>query len=118
LRLEVADNEARALDDPERGERADDIERVIEESPVVGYSGEALHLKEVIAQHVVPQAVNLAILGEESMASNVEAEPIVAFRPSDATHLVRLLQKNGAYTPLDKLVGSGQTRGSSPDHDD
>ena len=62
----------------------DRLERVIEELAIVVDPAQSRSSDEVAAQDLPPRALTSLLFGEESVAADIEAVPLVLVRPADA----------------------------------
>ena len=69
---------------------------------------------KLVAQDLAPEGVDLAALGEEAVAADVEAIPLVLVGPADAADQPGIgLEDDARSAVLRQLVGGGQPAGTA-----
>ncbi len=113
-----------AGEDPGRGDRAellqgvDRTQGVVKELAIVVDPAQPRAAEELIGEDLVPEGVDLGVLGEEPMAADVEAVALVNIRPTDPADEVRVgLDDDAAAAVLRQLVGGGQAGGAGAGDD-
>jgi hypothetical protein len=110
-----------AAHDLDRAELADDVgalERVVEVLAAPEDPRHARALEELVAHDLVPEVVDLLVLGEEAVAAEIEAVAVgVDDRLGDAADLVVGLQHDHVLAGLGQQVARGQPGGPGADDD-
>ena len=106
---EIAEEDADGVDEAEAAQRVHRLERVVEEFAVVVDPRQPRPAEEVGAEHLPPQLLHRSDLGEEAVAADVEAEPLVFDGAGDAAHLPVLFEDDGGAAAAREDV-----RGSQP----
>src|SRR5208337_5600533 len=83
-RLEVTEQDPGGTPGTELPERVHRLERIIEEFAVVVDPAQPRASDELAAQDFAPEGVDLAALGEEPVAADIEPVPLVLIGPADA----------------------------------
>ncbi len=91
---------------------------VVELAAVVDATEPRAQQELVRGQHLVPELLDGAHLGEEPVAADVEPPAVALDRPADPAHHLVSLDHHDRVTGGTQPMGGGQAGGASPDDDD
>ncbi len=112
--LDVTQQDAGGPPGTELPERIDWLERVMEKLAAVVDTAQPRAGDERVAQDLAPEGVDLAVLGEEPVAADIEPVPLVFVGPTDPTDQPRIGLEHHARSAVPReLMGAGKARGAA-----
>ena len=118
-RAQIREPAEEGFPDAELEERLRRLERIAEEFPPVKNARGARPDKEVVAEQLGPEILDLLRLREEAMPADVEVESLVARGARDAADVLRIaLQHGDGDSGFGEKVGGGEPGGARPDDGD
>jgi len=117
-RERVGGRAARELDRADLANDVGEAQRVVDEAPAPEDPRQARAHEQLLAQHLLPQRLDLAGLREEAMAAEVEAVAVALDRARQATDLAVGLKDDNRLGGLRQRVTGGQPGGSGPQYRD
>lgn len=118
-RLHVGEAAITAFQKTQLGQRIQRTQGIVEQLAIVENAGLARPRNQLVAKNLIPQRLDFRRLGKETMATYIEAKPLVLFRPRNPTHVLGVaLQHGDLDASASKMARRGQASRTSADADD